>query len=55
MTYAGGNSADPEDVTAPVNADNGDTVDADTASTDLPAFLTDDEPEAVALNGAAAS
>ena len=51
-------SADPQpDAAADIDdVDNG-ALDADAidiASTDLPAFLTDDEPAGVALNGAAA-
>ena len=36
------------------DADDGEGGDTDTASTELPAFLTEDEPAAVALNGASA-
>jgi hypothetical protein len=42
------------DEVASSNLDGGEVDDADLASTDLPAFLTDDEPTAAALNGAAA-
>jgi ParB family chromosome partitioning protein len=59
MAYAdeaNGNPADnPEhDGADPIDVDDGEPGEADLASTDLPAFLTDDEP-AAALNGAAAS
>ena len=42
-------SADRTDV------DDGEAAEPDIAATDLPPFLTDDEPAGAALNGAAAS
>jgi ParB family transcriptional regulator, chromosome partitioning protein len=56
MAYAAA-AADPrQDGAEHTGLDDGDPEagDADTASTDLPAFLTDDRPEGIALNGAAA-
>ena len=37
-----------------VDDDDGEAAEIDIASTDLPAFLTEDEPDGVALNGASA-
>ena len=60
MAYVDGNSdlADPDldDATRiDVDAENGDGDDMDTVSADLPAFLTEDDPAGVALNGASAA
>ena len=61
MAYADGaahgNPADPElDGAGHTNghADDGAAAEIDITSTDLPAFLTEDEPGGVALNGASA-
>ena len=56
MAY-GGTAPDPEHQgpdPAGLDDTNSGTGDADTASADLPAFLTDDRPDGVALNGAEA-
>jgi ParB family chromosome partitioning protein len=53
----GGAATDPgQDATDPTGFDEGDPEagEADIASADLPAFLTDDRPDGIALNGAAA-
>jgi hypothetical protein len=60
MAYVDGNNdlADPDLDDAAridVDADNGEGNDTDTVSVDLPAFLTEDEPAAAALNGASAA
>jgi ParB family chromosome partitioning protein len=57
MAYADGDIQDPElDGAAriDVDTDDGEHDAIDTASTDLPAFLIEDEPVAAALNGASA-
>jgi ParB family chromosome partitioning protein len=56
MAYGDAASARRELNGAPidVDADNGDGREIEIASTDLPAFLTDDESAGIALNGAAA-
>lgn len=57
MAYAGGDSADLEPEGAGrigPDADDTEAGDNHIASSDLPAFLTEDEPAAAALNGAAA-
>ena len=57
MAYAdldGDAEAEPDAARNDGNAGDGDTGEIDVASTDLPAFLTEDGPEAAALNGAAA-
>jgi ParB family chromosome partitioning protein len=56
MAYAAdGAAAHPEtngaDIDADAGADTSDGREIDIASTDLPAFLTDDEPAGIALNG----
>ena len=51
-------SVDPKlngaDIAVGADKDEDEDSEIDTASTELPAFLTDDEPSGVALNGASA-
>ena len=58
MAYADGDgaTADPQSAAAHIGGDPDDAEPAeiDIASADLPAFLTEDEPVGVALNGASA-
>jgi len=57
MAYAGGDSLDTQsDDASHIGSDPGDAEPAEIniSSTDLPAFLTEDEPVGGALNGASA-